>query len=84
MINILYSNIDAVGMVHDRSPYEEGTMWIEVNWSVEKIGFGQFVFYIKKDGSIICDDEYMGKDFAYSIWLATITSNNLEVTSGKP
>jgi len=36
---------------------------ITVSWGVQKIGWGQFVFYIGEDKQVHCDNEMMGKEF---------------------
>lgn len=37
-----------------------------IDWSVPKVGFGQFKFY-SKDGIIYCENETMSKDFIKSV-----------------
>jgi hypothetical protein len=55
--------IDSAGKEHTF----HGGQWVELNWSVPGIGFGQITFHTRSDGKVEIDAERMGKDFVKAI-----------------
>jgi len=60
--------IDSVG-TWTKHEYNNGG--IRINWSAN-IGFGQLDIFMNKEGRLIVDSEYMGKDFVLEVLEALV------------
>jgi len=40
---------------------------VRIEWACTGVGFGTLDFYQDTDGTLRCDDEYMGRDFAKAV-----------------
>lgn len=65
-------HLDYVGM------REEGdsAMWL-LSWGAKGIGFGEVSIHFKKDGSIVIDDETMGREFVKAALCAVVDKAQL-------
>ena len=59
--------------------YKEGD--IDLDWTCKGIGFGHLAFKLK-DGKILCNNEYMGKEFIRSVLNKLVDDCILTETKG--